>query len=89
MDLPFKSTNFGNIEIREFSVDTPEDEYVWHRDAEDREILLIDGDGWKLQLDDELPKDIVDYELYYIPKGVYHRLIKGTTDLTLSIRKNP
>ena len=70
--------------IREFTQDTPEDEFVWHRDREDRWIQAINTTNWKFQLDNQLPVDLHDSKLF-IPKGTYHRLIKGNGDLVVKI----
>jgi hypothetical protein len=41
---------------------------------------------WKFQYDNDLPVDLSNKKLF-IPKETYHRLIKGTGDLTLKIFK--
>ena len=50
-DFPFVEEG----EIREFSLDRENSEYVWHRDNEDREIEVIEGQGWQFQWEDCLP----------------------------------
>jgi len=70
--------------IREFTQDTPEDEFVWHRDREDRWIQAINTTNWKFQLDNQLPVSLYESKLF-ISKGTYHRLIKGTGDLVVKI----
>jgi len=84
--LPFKEEIISdNMFIREFSKDTDSAEMVWHRDREDRVIESIEPTDWKIQLDNELPKDI--NKKVFIPMGVYHRLIKGTNDLKIKLIK--
>ena len=46
---PYK--NKGNI--RTFSKDVNKLELVWHQDAEDRDIEVLEGKGWELQMDNE------------------------------------
>jgi hypothetical protein len=71
--------------IREFSQDIDPIELKWHRDNEDR-ILEIQGNtDWKMQLENNLPVSINDP--IYIPRGKYHRVIKGTDNLKLKIYK--
>ena len=77
-------TEKSNIRIFESNVDSGE--LHWHRDREDREIEVIEGNGWMLQLDDELPVKMKIGNKYFIPEGVYHRTIKG--DGSLKIRIN-
>jgi hypothetical protein len=73
--------------LREFQHDVDEEELVWHRDRSDREIAVLSGNGWKLQMDDELPEELTQGRLYHINKMVYHRLIKGSGKLLLKIRE--
>lgn len=86
MARPYTETQSENFVIREFLEDTPSFEFVWHRDREDRYIISTHETDWQFQLDNELPVSLYDNKLF-IPKGVYHRLIKGTGNLTLKIEK--
>lgn len=72
-------------ELRTFYHCMNEEELVWHRDREDRIISPNHLTDWKFQFDNKLPIFINDE--IFIPKGTYHRLIKGTGDLTLKIKK--
>jgi len=86
--LPFKEVKIlNNIFIREFSQDTDSEEYMWHRDRENRIIENLETTDWLIQLDNELPKVIQSQ--VFIPMGVYHRLIKGTGNLKIKLIKNP
>ena len=58
---------------------------VWHRDKEDRIVESVDETDWMIQIDNEIPKVLT--EKIYIPKGVYHRVIKGTDDVTVKVKK--
>jgi hypothetical protein len=83
--LPFIETKLGDIFIREFNQNTDSGEFMWHRDYEDRIIESIEITDWKIQLDNELPKAIEGK--VFIPKGIYHRLIKGSDDLKIKLIK--
>ena len=86
MTLPFQETKLGDNEfIREFDQETDSGEFMWHRDYEDRIIESISETDWSIQIDNELPKKI-EGEIF-IPKGVFHRLIKGTGDLEIKLQK--
>ncbi|NBP01686.1 MAG: hypothetical protein EBU90_16430 [Proteobacteria bacterium] len=86
MILPFQETKLSNNTfIREFKQNTDSGEFVWHRDRESRIIEPINETDWMIQLDDELPKKIEGK--IFIPVGVYHRLIKGTGDLKIKLKK--
>ena len=86
MILPFQETKLSNNEfIRVFSQDTDSGEYMWHRDFEDRIIESIGETDWMIQIDNELPKQIKGEIL--IPMSIYHRVIKGTGDLKIKLKK--
>ena len=75
--------NKGNI--RTFSKDVDPMELVWHQDAEDREIEVLEGKGWELQMDNELPFELVRGDHIFIRESQIHRVHKGTTDLKIKI----
>lgn len=86
MELPFKEQIVSdNVFIREFSQDTDSGEFMWHRDFEDRIIESLVCTDWMMQIDNELPSKI-EGEVF-IPMGIYHRLIKGTGDLKIKLKK--
>jgi hypothetical protein len=70
---------------RKFTQDIPEEELVWHRDKNDREVEVIGPTDWMFQFDNELPQPLKDR--LFIPKEVYHRLIKGTGNLGIKIKE--
>jgi hypothetical protein len=49
---------------------------------------VLEGAGWSLQLDNRLPMALVPGREYFIPEAVYHRLIKGSSDLTVEITQH-
>ena len=84
--LPFKEEQVSKSTfIRTFYHNVDSGELTWHRDREDRIIESIKVTDWKIQLDNHLPIDIIGK--VFIPKGVYHRLIKGTGDLMIRLQK--
>ena len=86
MELPFKEQKIEeNIYIREFSQDTDSSDFLWHRDREDRIIEPLEETDWLFQLDDELPKKIEGQ--IFIPREIFHRIIKGSGDLKIKLIK--
>lgn len=86
MILPFKEEKLdNNIFIREFSQDTDSSEFLWHLDPEDRIIESLEETDWLFQLDDKLPQKIEGQ--IFIPKEIFHRIIKGTGDLKIKLIK--
>lgn len=82
---PYKETIDGEFFIREFSPDVDMEELKWHRDYEDRLVIPVNENDWQYQEDNKLPVPI-NKELY-IKKGVWHRVIKGTTLLIVKLKK--
>ena len=78
--------NKGNIRI--FSKDVDPMELVWHQDKEDRHIEVLDGEGWSIQMDDQLPLVLKKGDRIFIPMGQIHRVIKGHTDLKIQMQKS-
>lgn len=83
---PYKNTTTSeNSFIREFSSNVLEEELVWHRDERDRNLEILEGENWYIQFDNYMPEKLIKGETYYVPKNVYHRVIKGTTNLKIHI----
>ena len=86
MSYPFEQTELSSYKLkRTFSVDVDNDELVWHRDKEDRLIKVIQGGGWRFQLDEKIPIILENGYSYFIPKNFYHRVLKGSKDLIIEI----
>lgn len=81
-----ESSENCNIFIRNFKSNLNSEELKWHWDEEDRIISVCGETNWKFQFDNELPINI-DSKIK-VPKGTWHRLIKGDGDLTLIIEKS-
>ena len=81
---PYSEKKENGYTIREFSHDTPSFEFVWHRDQEDRWIEPIGETDWRFQYDNEVP---IPLQKLFIEAGTYHRVIRGTGELTLKIIK--
>ena len=85
MNFPFKEHTQDGYHIRTFSQKVDNEELMWHRDEEDRVVESVGYTDWMIQLDDKLPQTLT--EKVYIPKEVYHRVIKGKGDLTVKVEK--
>ena len=73
--------------LRLFDADVNSEELVWHRDKEDRKITVMEGEGWQFQFNGSLPFELTEGRKFSIPKDMYHRVIKGKTNLVLKIKK--
>jgi quercetin dioxygenase-like cupin family protein len=88
MNNPYTNTPITQTSvIREFSSEVDPMDLVWHQDEEDRTIEILEGEGWQLQRDNELPLTLQEGDIIFIPMGQIHRVIKGNTNLKLQITK--
>ena len=87
MELPFSEKINNGVYIRTFSSDLNENELKWHFDEEDRIVICENNTDWLFQFDNELPITINKNEPIFIQKNIYHRIIKGTNNLKLKIKK--
>lgn len=82
-DRPYYEVRTFDLIYRKFTQDIDEEELVWHRDRNDRQVQVLSNTDWEFQLEDSIPQKLQD--TIFIPKNTYHRLIKGTGDLDLGI----
>jgi len=86
MEFPFKETYLqDNLYLREFEENVDIDDLEWHRDRENRIVEIIGETDWELQMDNQLPQRMTGK--IFIPKEVWHRVIKGNSDLKVKITK--
>ena len=86
MVMPYSHTQLSEHEFeRTFHVHVMDTELVWHRDHNHRSITVTEGTGWQFQLDNQLPRLLNVSDSFEVPAGMYHRLIKGDSDLRLQI----
>jgi quercetin dioxygenase-like cupin family protein len=84
---PYKEVIESNVIVRTFSKDVESEELVWHRDKNDRVVEVIQSNGWKFQMDNELPKTLKSGDVVEIPKETFHRVIKGEGNLIIKINE--
>ena len=83
---PFTQIHTTDTLVRHFDKDAPDHLYKWHADDEDRYVQSLNENDWSFQFDNELPQSMEPDKIIYIPKGLIHRLIKGTSELSISIK---
>ena len=72
--------------IREFDKNIDPIELLWHRDNEDRIVEVLEaGEGWQIQLDNDLPWDLKPNMSICILRHEWHRVWKGEGKLVLKI----
>ena len=71
--------------IRTFLENISSEELKWRFDNEDRIIRPLNETNWQYQSDNQLPILLENNKTIYIPKGKYHRLIKGSGELKVEI----
>lgn len=87
MDFPFEQIEKEGKLIRTFSPDVNEDELQWHQDLKDREVTVVEGNGWLFQMENELPIKLEDAKQIFIPKLAWHRVLKGSGNLIVEIKE--
>ena len=87
MEYPFKQIEKEGKLIRTFTPDVESEELKWHQDLKDRKVTVIDGGDWKFQMEDSLPTKLESAKQLFIPKLVWHRVIKGKGNLVVEIEE--
>lgn len=89
MGKPYREIKLsGDSMLREFKEDVSSEELEWHMDRRDRRVTVIEGTGWRLQLESGLPFPMLPGETYSIPRESWHRVIKGRGNLRVLIRES-
>ena len=87
MNYPFEQTLVDGKLKRTFFSNVDNEELKWHQDLKDRRVTVIEDGGWQFQMEDELPVKLSKASQIYIPKFVWHRVIKGKGDLVVEIEE--
>lgn len=83
--VPYTESISNKSRIRVFLESVNDDELKWHVDQEDRIVKILESNNWFLQMDNQLPKELISGQTYEIPKETYHRVIKGNGNLKVEI----
>lgn len=75
-----------HTKIRHFDPLAGDHLFKWHWDEEDRWIESLDSNDWQFQFDNELPQSLEPGKIIYIPVGIIHRIVKGTSPITIRIK---
>ena len=73
--------------IREFNENIDPIELMWHRDLKFRKVTVLEGEGWKFQMDNQLPLELKKGDIISIHAYEWHRTIKGNTALKIKIEE--
>lgn len=89
MSRPYREIKLSDDSmLREFKDDVSSEELEWHMDRRDRSVTVVEGSGWKLQLEYGLPFLLQPGETYSIPRKSWHRILKGRGNLRVLIRES-
>jgi hypothetical protein len=87
-DLPFEEQFIEeNVSVRTFDETIDPEELKWHQDDETRVIEVLEAGGWFIQYDNQLPEPLYENKTYLVRKGEWHRVLKGTGDLKIIIKR--
>ena len=85
---PYEEVSLSNNTLlRTFFVDEDDSSFEWHRDDEDRIVEVVEGKGWKFQRDNCLPEVLCPGDKISISKNEWHRIIKGSENLVIKVKK--
>jgi hypothetical protein len=87
MEFPFEQIEKEGKLIRTFNPDVDSEELKWHQDLKDRKVTIIESGGWSFQMEDELPTKLQNAKQIFIPKLVWHRVLKGNNKLVVEIEE--
>jgi len=87
MEFPFQQEIINGKMRRIFSPDVDSEELKWHQDLKDRKVTILESGGWQFQMEDSLPNKMLNAEQLWIPKFVWHRVLKGTGKLIVDIEE--
>ena len=88
MVKPYKEEKNDIYIRRKFNSSCNENDLEWHRDRNYRDVVIIEGGGWKFQMDNCLPVLLRSGDTISIPANTYHRVIKGEGSLIVEIREH-
>lgn len=84
----YKDKSVGpNLRRRIISESKASEELTWHRDARSRVVLVLEGQGWSFQKDNQIPFRVTPGDTIRIGAGEWHRVIPGKGDLKILIRE--
>lgn len=87
MDFPFQQEIIEGKIVRTFTPYVDVEELKWHQDLRDRRVRIIEDGGWSFQMENDLPNKLSINEQIFIPKFVWHRVIKGKDNLVVEIEE--
>jgi quercetin dioxygenase-like cupin family protein len=82
---PYSQIKTDNGIIRTFSEEVDSHELIWHRDKNNRIVEVLEGEGWKFQMDNQVPIILEVGDVITIPMETYHRIGRGRTPLKIKI----
>tara|TARA_B100001094_G_C18026923_1_gene718072 strand:- start:212 stop:487 length:276 start_codon:yes stop_codon:yes gene_type:complete len=85
---PYTEIVQGRTRTRTFESSVDGEELVWHRDRQTRTVKVLEGNGWRFQLDNQLPQQLSKGDVLHIPKETYHRIIAGSNNLVVEIEEH-
>jgi quercetin dioxygenase-like cupin family protein len=73
--------------IRSITSEAIDGELTWHRDANDRTVTILEGSGWKVQFDNQIPFNVRPGDKISVHSNQWHRVIPGSGNLVMEIKE--
>lgn len=75
----------NNCFVKEFNVNVDDEELSNHRHKKSRFLKVLEDSDWHFQFTGEKPKKMIKGTVIHISRLVKHKMIKGTTKLTVQV----
>jgi len=72
--------------LRHFDPTASDHSFKWHAEDKDHWLESLNENDWSFQFDNELPVSLEPGKIIQIPAGIIHKLIKGNSPLSISIK---
>ena len=82
---PYEEYNKDDYRIRFFDRCCNNSELIWHKDKKNRTVEVVNGGGWEMQFDNQLPFKLTTGMIVEVPKETFHRVLKGSDNLVVKI----
>lgn len=74
-----------NCFFKEFKISNDDEEFEYHLDKTSRFLKVLNTSDWMFQFKDVAPQKMTKGMVIHISKKIKHKMIKGTTNLSVQV----
>jgi hypothetical protein len=71
--------------VKKFNSGVDDEEFDYHYDKNSRFIKVLEDSDWLFQFTGEQPKKMIKGTVIHVSRLVQHKMIQGTTNLTVQV----